>query len=171
MALPSVLKAMNLSVDGVSHLAIVDEFTPAKLARKLESYRSGGMQGGVSIDLGFDDGALDVEFTLGGYEASLVKKLSTGKIDGVQLRFAGAFQDDSTTKYTGVEVVVRGRLADRDLGTLKVGEKGQQKHKFLTTYYREDINGQTAIEVDLINNIYTVDGKDLMAEIRQILGF
>ena len=61
------------------------------------------MPGAADIDMGLDDDALGVEFTLGGYESQLVKQMSASKIDGVQLRFAGSFQRDDTGEVQAVE--------------------------------------------------------------------
>jgi len=105
MALPRKLKHLNLFLDGENWIGVAEEYTPAKLAMKLEAYRGGGMPGAVHINMGLDDGALDTEFTFGGYEAALFKKQHQAKIDGVMLRFAGSFQRDDTAQVSAVEIV------------------------------------------------------------------
>ncbi|AFR04135.1 hypothetical protein PEC301653_22020 [Pectobacterium carotovorum subsp. carotovorum] len=50
----------------------------------------------VAIDFGFDTGALDMEITLGGLDAGLLKKWSVSTADGMQMRFAGSYQDEAT---------------------------------------------------------------------------
>ncbi|MCE1888222.1 phage major tail tube protein, partial [Enterobacter hormaechei] len=60
MALPRKLKFLNLFNDGNSYQGIVEEITLPKLSRKLETYRGGGMNGSATVDLGLDEGALDV---------------------------------------------------------------------------------------------------------------
>ena len=66
MALPRKLKYLNMFNDGLSYMGVVESVTLPKLTRKLEKYRGGGMPGAVSIDLGLDDDALSLEWTLGG---------------------------------------------------------------------------------------------------------
>ncbi|WP_421329619.1 phage major tail tube protein [Aeromonas veronii] len=67
MALPRKLKRLNVFLNGENWVGEAEDFTPAKLTRKFEAYRGGGMGGAVNIDMGFDDSALDVSFTFGGY--------------------------------------------------------------------------------------------------------
>ena len=45
MALPRKLKHLNLFLDGENWIGVAEEYTPAKLAMKLEAYRGGGMPG------------------------------------------------------------------------------------------------------------------------------
>ena len=66
MALPRKLKYLNMFNDGLSYMGVVESVTLPKLTRKLEKYRGGGMPGSVSVDLGLDDDALSLEWTLGG---------------------------------------------------------------------------------------------------------
>ena len=74
MALPKKLKYFNMFFDGDNYFGMVPEITPAKLTKKTEDYQAGGMPGSVAVDLGFDAGALDMDITLGGLDAGLLKK-------------------------------------------------------------------------------------------------
>lgn len=73
MALPKKLKYFNMFFDGDNYFGMVPEITPAKLTKKTEDYQAGGMPGSVAVDLGFDAGALDMDITLGGLDAGLLK--------------------------------------------------------------------------------------------------
>ncbi|MCS6236195.1 phage major tail tube protein [Shewanella baltica] len=171
MALPRKLKQLNLFGDGGNWIGLAEEFTPAKLTRKFEKYRGGGMPGSVDIDMGLDDDALGVEFTLGGYESELVKKMSTSKVDGVMLRFAGSIQRDDTGEIQSVEIVCRGRYKELDRGTFKIGDNTQTKVSMTCTYYKEVANGEVLCEIDIINMIEIgADGVDRMAEHRKAIG-
>ena len=67
MALPRKLKYLNLFNDGLSYMGVVSSVTLPKLTRKLENYRGGGMNGAAPVDMGLDDDALSVEWTIGGF--------------------------------------------------------------------------------------------------------
>lgn len=122
MALPRKVKQLNIFTDGTNWIGEAEDFTFAKLSRKFEAYRGGGMGGAVNIDMGLDDSALDTSFTMGGYSAEIIGKMSHSKIDGVALRFAGSIQRDDVGEVQPVEVVTRGRLKEIDWGTAKVGD-------------------------------------------------
>lgn len=107
--------------DGDNYFGMVPEITPAKLTRKTEDYQAGGMPGSVAVDLGFDAGALDMDITLGGMDAGLLKKWGIATADGMQTRYAGSYQDDSTGEAVPVEIQTRGRFTEMDPARPKPG--------------------------------------------------
>ena len=171
MALPRKLKKLNVFLNGDNWVGVAEEFTPPKLSRKFENYRGGGMSGSVGVDMGFDDSALDVSFTFGGYGEELLRCMGEPKADGTSMRFAGSLQRDDTGEIVAVEIVCRGRFKDLDRGTLKSGDNTQAKVSMVNTYYKETINGQVIHEIDLLNMIEIgPDGVDRMAEHRAAIG-
>ena len=86
MALPKKLKYFNMFFDGDNYFGMVPEITPAKLTKKTEDYQAGGMPGSVAVDLGFDAGALDMDITLGGLDAGLLKKWGVTTADWIPVR-------------------------------------------------------------------------------------
>ena len=170
MALPSKLKYLHLFNEGDIYLAQVESFTPAKLTRKLEAYRGGGMNGAAHVDLGLDDEALSVEWSIGGYELLALRQIGWTKISGVMLRFSGAIQREDSEEYDAVEIVVRGRHKELDRGEYKQGENSATKISTLCTYYKESVNGETIVEIDTVNFIENIDGKDRLAGARRAIG-
>lgn len=169
MGLPRKLKNMNMFLDGRSYVGEAEEFTPPKLSRKTEAYRGAGMAGAAHVDLGLDDDALKAEFVCGGYVVEVMKQLRLVNIDGVQVRFTGAFQRDDTGEVVPVEITLRGRHQEVDRGTYKVGDNSTTKVMTNCVYYKEVVSGQTVVEVDILNMIHIVDGVDLLKEQRRAL--
>ncbi|ATO31591.1 MULTISPECIES: phage major tail tube protein [Dickeya] len=170
MALPRTLKYLNLFNDGNNFMGVVESFTPPKLTRKLEKFRGGGMSGTVDIDMGLDDGALECEWQIGGWEPLIFKQLGTAKADGVQLRFTGSIQRDDTGEVQAVEIVLRGRHKEVDSGEAKQGEKTTTKISTVCTYYKLTINGDVLVEIDILNMIENIGGEDRLAEHRSAIG-
>ncbi len=171
MALPRKLKKLNVFLNGDNWVGVAEDFTPAKLSRKFEPYRGGGMGGAVNIDMGMEDSALDVSFTFGGYGEELLRCMGEPKADGSSIRFAGSVQRDDTGEVGAVEIICRGRFKELDRGTLKSGDNTQAKVSMVNTYYKEIIDGQVIHEIDLINMIEIgPDGVDRMAEHRAAIG-
>ncbi len=168
MALPKKLKNFNIFADAKSWLGQVPEVTLPKLTRVMEKYRAGGMNGNASIDLG--QGDLEAELTLGGIIEEVFKQYANTKVDGVLLRFAGAYQEDATAVVSAVEVVMRGRYEEIDQGNAKVGESGDMKVKLPLTYYKLTIDNVVMIEIDVVNFIEIVNGVDMLAKQRQAMG-
>lgn len=166
MGMPRKLKQMMLFVNGVWVAEGVGVTLP-KLARKLEEYRAGGMGRAVKVDMGGE--ALEAEFTCAGIVRDVLAGYGS-TIAGVPLRFAGSYENDDTGEITAVEVVLRGRYEEIDMGEAKPGEDTELKAKMAVAYYKLDWNGSTLIEIDPINMIEIVDGLDLMAPHRAAMG-
>ncbi|MFA7351682.1 MAG: phage major tail tube protein [Methylotenera sp.] len=168
MAMPRKLKNFNLFADAVSWIGLVPEVVLPKLTRVMEGYRAGGMNGSAKVDLG--QGDLEAELSLGGLVKQVFEQYANTKVDGVLLRFAGAYQEDATSSVSAVEVVMRGRYEEIDMGNAKVAENADMKVKIPLTYYKLTIDGTEMIEIDVVNFIERVNGVDMLAKQRQAMG-
>lgn len=168
MALPRVLKNFNLFNDAASYMGVAEEVKLPKLSRKTADFRGGGMNGPVDIDLGQEK--LELEFTCAGVVLGIYQQYIKNKVDGVMVRFAGAYQEDVTGAVQAVEVVVRGRHKEIDSGDAKAGEKGKTSVKMSLSYYKLTIDGVEVIEIDLMNMIERVAGVDVLADQRKAIG-
>lgn len=168
MGLPRKIKNFATFVDGVSYAGEMPEVTLPKLARKMDDYRSGGMNAPVKADFGME--GMEAELTAAGYMSDLFKSWGTLRHDGVMLRFAGALQADDGENVDALEIVMRGRFSEIDPGSAKAGEATAIKYKAALSYYKLTINGETLIEIDAVNMIEMVSGVDRLAEVRAALG-
>jgi P2 family phage contractile tail tube protein len=168
MALPRNLKNFNVFHQGISFIGQCAEISLPKLARKTEGFRAGGMTGEVELDMGNDK--LEVEATYGGHMREIIAQYGIARIDGVLLRFAGAYQRDDTGDVDAVEIVMRGRHVEIDRGKGVAGDKTEFKVKSALTYYKETVNGEDLVEIDLINMVEIVDGVDRLAQQRAAIG-
>lgn len=168
MGAPRKLKNMMLFNDGNTYLGEVGTVTLPPLTRKTEEWRGGGMSGPVQIDHGME--AITLEWTCGGPMRDVLRQYGITTLDGVQLRFSGAYQSDSTGAVDAIEVVVRGRHTEIGFGDAQVGEDTEFSVTTACTYYKLVWNGTTEIEIDLLNMVETVGGTDRMAAIRNAIG-
>lgn len=168
MALPRILKNFNLFYNGDSFAGQVLELALPKLTRKMESIRPGGMTGEISTDVGLDK--LEVEHNYAGYMKEILADFGLPKAAGVLLRFAGAYQHEDTGEIDAIEIVMRGRHTEIDMGSAKAGDKTEFKVKSSLTYYKLTVNGDTLIEIDLLNMIEIVDGEDRLEDMRTAIG-
>ena len=168
MALPRSLKNFNLYNDGFSYLGEVEEVNLPKLKRKMEDYRGGGMSGPVKIDHGME--GIELDWTAGGWMHTVLDQWGATSHDAVQLRFAGAIQGDDIIPVSALEIVVRGRHEEIDPGSSKAGDKTQIKIKTTCSYYKLTLDGETKIEIDLVNGIEIVNGNDMTQLQRLAMG-
>lgn len=163
MAMPKKLKNMNQFNEGQSWLGEVASITLPTLTRKLEEYRGGGMDGTVKYDMGLE--AMEMESTYGGPMRDILRQFGQTGMAGIYQRFAGYYEDEAGD-IAAVEVTVRGRHEEIDMGEQKPGEGGEFKVKSSLSYYRLDWNGVTEIEIDVLNMVFTVGGVDRLADMR-----
>lgn len=168
MGMPKVLKNFAIFADGINYTGEVEEVTLPKLTRKLEEYRSGGMNLPVKTDLGME--ALEAELTAGGWLKDVIRQFGAAGVNSVPIRFVGAVQSDDDGQYSAVEVYMRGRWEEIDMGSGKAGDKSEFKCKVALNYYRLTWDGEELIEIDAIRMIEKFAGVDQFAVVRQLLG-
>ena len=163
MALPKKLKMANLFNEGNSYLGQTGEITIPKLVRKFEDWRGGGMNGNVKIDMGLGDDINEFNWKLGGIDALLIEQFGAATVGAHMLRFAGSYQRDDTGDTSALEIVVHGRHEEIDFGNQKAGDDTETSVKTIWSYYKLSIDNVAIIEIDIVNNIFIVDGVDLNA--------
>ena len=168
MSLPAILTHFNVYADGVSLLGEVEEITLPKIALKTDEYIGGGMAAPVEIPMHLQK--LEAEINCPGWLKDAIKQFSMAKIDGGLWRFAGAYTLPDTGEVMAVEVVMRGRFIEIDRGKAKVGGKSDSKLKAALSYYKETVDGAEKIEIDAVNMIFKIDGKDMLDKQRKAIG-
>lgn len=163
---PEVLKNLNMFLDGRGKAGRIEEFTPPKITHKVEEFRGGGMNGPVELDMGLEK--LEATFTI--KEHVKENAASLGLLDGQSIPITLRGAVDTGTAIKGVVLQMRGRAKEMDPGTWKPGEDTPIKFALSLDYYKYLIDGSEVIEIDMINAIYKVNGKDKLEEQRRALG-
>jgi len=168
MALPRKLKDFNLFGDGNNWQGQIPSLTLPELARAVEEYRGGGMDGAVEMDMGQE--IIEFAWTAGGIIAEIFTEYGTSVHDANLLRFAGSYESDETAEVIPVEVTVRGRHKTIAMGEVEGGGNNTIEVTTTCTYYKLVVNGEEIIEIDIPGNVFRVRGVDRLAERRQALG-
>jgi P2 family phage contractile tail tube protein len=168
MGLPKKLKNFNVFDSGASYMGQVSEVQLPKLSRKMEAWRGAGMSGEVETDQGME--VMTMEHTYGGIMRSILEQWGVLKHDGVQLRFSGAYRAEDSDKYDTVEVTVRGRHKEIDMGTAKMAGETAFKVNTTLSYYKLVINGEDVLEIDVLAGVEKVKGVDRLADERKAIG-
>jgi hypothetical protein len=158
---------MNLFVDGRGYAGRVDEVQLPKLSLKTEEHRAGGMDLPVEIDLGMEK--LESTLTLSDYDPELFKLYGLVDNDSIAITIRGAIQAQGEDAKP-VVVNMRGGWKELDSGTWKPGDKSTLSISVIANYYKLSIDGDELIEVDAVNLVRKVGGKDQMASIRSAIG-
>ncbi len=168
MALPRILKNFGFFIDGLTYAGRCEEITLPKLTHKMEDYQGGSMFGPVEIDMGIEK--LEMEVSLKEYSPEVIKKIGITDVAGIAMRFVGAaVSDDSEGATDAIEIIVRGRYRELDLGSAKAAEASILKASLALTYFKYILNGETLVEIDIVNMIYISGGVDRLEAQRTAL--
>ena len=74
------------------------------------------------------------------------------------------------TEYRVLQGEARGRIIEADPGSDKQGEGGEHKFKIALVYWKETLDGEPVIEIDVMGNKAIFGGKDERASLRRALG-
>lgn len=167
MAIESVLRDINLFVDGRGYAGKVVELTLPKLTVKTEEYRAGGMDAPIELDMGLEK--LECDFSLDSIDRDALARWGLTEANLTPLTFRGAAQDRDGTVRACI-ARIRGQVREVDHGSWKPGEKATTKYMVSVHYYKFEIDGETVHEIDPENMIRTVNGVDQVAARRAALG-
>lgn len=71
--------------------------------------------------------------------------------------------------FKGFRAVMSGRTKEFNPGTVKKGEAMGAEVTMELTYLMYELDGETIIEIDKLNSVYKVNGKDLLSEINALV--
>lgn len=89
----------------------------------------------------------------------------------VHLEIRGAMQttdSEGNIKYRAVRVVVRGRSKKFTPGKLKRGSAMDSGVTLTILYILIELDGEPMVELDKINGVFKINGKDMLAEIKEM---
>lgn len=90
----------------------------------------------------------------------------------IELWAAVQTQDGSTgaNKAVSHKIITRAMPKNLTPGKLSTGETQDRTVEFEVTYYKESYDGKAVLEVDKLNNVYKVNGNDLLSAVRAAIG-
>ncbi|QAU22893.1 phage major tail tube protein [Dyella sp. M7H15-1] len=163
----SVLKNLNLFVDGRGYAGQVEDINLPKLSLKTEEFRGGGMDAPVELTMGMEK--LEMDFSLICYDRDLL--MLFGVVEGKQVQCTvRGFLESFDGSTSAVMINVRGKVKEIDRGTWKPGDKASLKISMALSYYKEAHDAAVISEVDVENMVYNSGGVDLLQAARQALG-
>lgn len=164
--LPRVLKNFTAYIDGRGYIGRVESCQLPELAVAGADFRGGGMDAAVELDMGMNK--LDASIVLAEYDPEVIKLFGLFTADTpVVLR--GAIQRQGEA---AVPVVVRlqGGVKQLGRGQWQAGQNSQMTVAVNCNRYSEVIDGETVVDIDVLNMTRVIGGIDQLAEQRAALG-
>jgi len=166
-AAAQILKNFNLYVDGRGYAGNVDEVQLPALTITEEDYRAGGMDAPVGIDMGMEK--LEATFKLSKFDRDVITKWGISAGTRVPLTLRGALESlDGNVVPVVVSLVGSIRVMETD--AITPGSKAAMTFTMTATSYRYEQDGETLIDIDVLNMTRIIGGVDRLAQIRNAIG-
>jgi len=162
----SIIRLLNLYVDGRGHAGEIETLTPPKLTIKTEEDRSGGRDAPVMQDVGME--VLTAEFTLKKFDTEVLSLF--GLLDGADVPLTIRGGVDQAGVVVPVVYNMRGKFTEIDEGEWQGGKKVEMKCSVALSFYKRTIDGKVIHEIDVNNAVRVINGVDQLQAYRDAAG-
>ena len=166
----NTLNNANVYIDGNCLLGRAEEIKLPVIKFKMQEHKAVGMFGTIKLPSGID--ALDGDIKWNSFYASVWPKL-LDPFTPVQMQVRGSLETHTSQgRIAQVPYVVflTASFDEVPLGDFKQNDKAEFQSKYYTTYIKQQVNGQDILEVDVMANIYKVNGVDKLDLYRTNIG-
>ena len=155
---------------GSKLLGIVDATLP-NLTPLKETTKGAGIAGEYETPVPGQFGALKLQLTWRQADVSAVR-LANPDGQTVELRSSAQVADSGTyrLKKVPIKIVIKGVSSDMQLGKFDPGTAMGTTTELECLYYKMEYNGMVLYEVDKLNFKAVINGVDVLAEDRAIMG-
>jgi hypothetical protein len=167
--IPTKINKYNVYNAGNRLLGMGEEVTLPSFESSSETVAGAGVLGE------FDDPTvgyfsnMEIEIPFRVLDAEAVDMLDQTK--AVQLELRGAQQttnSEGDIEFRQMRVVVRGRMAKFDPGKAKAGNGMDTSVTLTVLYILIELEGDSMVELDKINEVYKIRGVDVLAKIKKM---
>lgn len=167
--LPTVTNTYNVYNKGNRLIGLSDEITLPDFTAVTEEMSGSGILGKFqeAVMGHFDSQEMEIPFL--NLDDDIFPFADPTEVIELNLRASQQTLDKQTVKadYRGFRVAVRGKLKSFKPGKLKQGGRMDASITMELFYILIEIDGEAKLELDKLNDVYRVAGKDIMEEMRK----
>ncbi len=173
MNYPSVINQFKVydSEESAEIVGTTGEITLPTVETKTSTINGAGILGDIeeSVVGQFNSIKMDIPFRV--ISTDIFKLMKTNKPTGVVLRGAVQGFDTETSQATfkQMKVSVKGKVSSINPGKVKAGEQMDCSISLELTYIKIIYDDVVGLELDKLNNVYIVDGEDMLANIKNLI--
>lgn len=153
-----------------SLLGRAEEVNLPDIKAKMSEHKALGMVGALELPSGLDK--MEMKIKWNSIYADTAKKfndITTAR--QLQIRTSvETYTSAGRTEQAPARVSVTVLPKNIPLGNFKQHDNVELEQMFTVTYVKVEVNNEPIVEIDVLNNIYKVDGVDLLAAYRANLG-
>lgn len=168
MEFPEVINNFNVYNDAARVMGTTAEVNIAELQAMTASVSGSGILGeyNTSVMGMFQSMSQEIPFRM--IDRDFFTMLNTGEQSKIVLRSSVQQRNretGGTLSTAAMRLVFRGHPTAAKFGTVKKGDLMNASVTLEVTYILVEIAGETMLELDKLNSVYKVAGKDLMGDI------
>jgi P2 family phage contractile tail tube protein len=160
----------NAYLGGNSLLGKVEEADLPKIVQKMTEYKALGMIADLELPSGIEK--LEARIKWKSYFSDVFRRFAN-PFSAIEMQLRGNLESYTSGGRSGeVPYVVYMTVYAKDLplGNFKKHENVEMESNLSVTYVKLEVDGEPVVELDVIANIYKVDGVDIMAQYKANTG-
>ena len=170
MKIPQVVNRYNLYRKGTKLVGLTGEVELPAVTMVTDTLEGAGTGGNMDIPvIGLTEN-IDIQIPFMSLTKDLFSLANPGEAEDLTLRGAIQGTDPATGKisYTSIAISMRGTVKGITPGTVKSGGKMESSVTMTLSYYKIALDGETVLEIDKLNNVFVVNGDDVLKEVRDM---
>ena len=170
MKIPQVVNRYNLYRKGTKLVGLTGEVELPAVTMVTDTLEGAGTGGNMDIPvIGLTEN-IDIQIPFMSLTKDLFSLANPGEAGDLTLRGAIQGTDPATGKisYTSIAISMRGTVKEITPGTVKSGGKMESSVTMTLSYYKIALDGETVLEIDKLNNVFVVNGDDVLKEVRDM---
>lgn len=160
----------NVYIDGVSLLGKAEEVSLPDIKHKMAEHKALGMVGTVELFAGIDK--MEAKIKWNAIYKDVVAKAGN-PFQSVNLQVRGSLESYASagrTSQVPYVVYLTCTFKNAPTGNFKQHDNVELESQLNVTYCKQEIDGEVMMELDVLANIYKVDGADLLQTYRANIG-
>lgn len=169
MIIPEVINNYNIYDDKARKMiGISGEVELPELEAITDTVEAAGILGEVEDPVTGQFASAKIKIPFSNLYEDIFNLMDTTNPPQLTLRGSMQVMNSATggTDYVPVKIVVRGKATTSSLGKLVKGKKGEPEIELEILYLKVMINNKTTLELDKLNSVFAVNGKDMLAKVR-----
>lgn len=168
MYIPGIIVDAIVRLEGTEQIVGLATVTLPDIEHSVEEIKGLGVDTFEQVNPSSTN-ALTLQLKFNGFN----KNMTLGKNDVANLviKVAVGGMDSDAHGFVQKAMIIscKGRVKKRTGGELGKGTKNEPEIELALTYYKQEIDGEVIVEIDKINTIAIIDGKNAYEETRKIL--
>ena len=157
-------------IDGTDFIAKAEEVDLPKVRFKFADAKALGLYGEMELPAGLDKLEARIKFN-SIYSDFIALASNPFVLRTIIVRASKQDWDQrGVAREVPVKAEIRGFFKEFDSGKFKAREAAEAEATISVLYYKLEVDGKEVVEVDVMNNIYKVEGRDILQAYKANIG-